>query len=243
MKPAAHAYRISAAARERMLQRRGWLASGRPLHPGRTALVVIDMQNHFVAEGGFGEVPPARVIVPAINELAAPLRAHGVPIVWIQTTARDAFERWPAQHRDIMAPERARRRLASLDESAPGFALYPGLDVRPGDLRLTKIHYSALTPGSSTLHAELQKRSVDTVLIAGTATNVCCESTGRDAMMHNYRAIIVSDCTATWTDAEQAATLDLFASFFGDVLTADEVLEHIGRAAAVEAQSSAMTRR
>jgi ureidoacrylate peracid hydrolase len=127
----------------------------------------------------------------------------------------------------VLTPERAQRRLASLAEQSWGFAIYPELAVEPFDLRLTKVHYSAFIPGSSRLHEELHARGIDTILIAGTATNVCCESTGRDAMMMNYRVVMVSDATATWTAAEHTATLDLFGTFFGDVLSVDEIVARI----------------
>jgi ureidoacrylate peracid hydrolase len=178
---------------------RGRLSNDEPLCAERTALVVVDMQNHFVAEGGLGEVPLARSIVPTINSLTAAMRDAGALVVWIQTAANDALERWVRLHSDVLAPDRARRRIASLDQAAEGFALYPGLDVRPEDLRVTKIHYSAFIAGSSDLDAKLRARGIDTVLIAGTATNVCCDSTARDAMMLNYRVVMLSDANATWT--------------------------------------------
>jgi len=60
------------------------------------------------------------------------------------------------------------------------------------------------------------------VLIAGTATNVCCESSARDALLRDYRVIMLSDGNATWTDEEHAATLNSFAIFFGDVMSTEE---------------------
>jgi len=220
-------YRPTPAAARRTLALRGRASSDEPLAAERTALVIIDMQNHFVAEGGAGEVPPARSIVGAINQLATEMRARAVPVAWIQTTASRALELWPQHHSSVLTPERAQRRLASLAEQSWGFAIYPELAVEPFDLRLTKVHYSAFIPGSSRLHEELRARGIDTILVAGTATNVCCESTGRDAMMMNYRVVMVSDATATWTAAEHTATLDLFGTFFGDVLSVDEIVARI----------------
>jgi ureidoacrylate peracid hydrolase len=114
-----------------------------------------------------------------------------------------------------------------LSEAAPEFELYPELEVRSTDSRVTKIHYSALVVESSNLNALLRERGIETLLVAGTATNVCCESTARDAMMLDYRTIMVSDANATWTDAEHSATLDLFVAFFGDVLTTDEAIARL----------------
>ena len=63
--------------------------------------------------------------------------------------------------------------------------------------------------------------------IAGTKTNVCCESTARDALMMNYRVAMISDCNATSTDEEHAAALNGFQISFGDVMTADEAIERL----------------
>ena len=217
-------YTPTPAVRERALRIRGKLVNEAPLPAARTALLVVDMQNYFVAEGRPTRVAPARAIVPAINRLAAALRAAGGLVVWIQTTATGALERWAQHHAGVLTPERARRRLEGLDEASPDFPLYAALEAKPDDLRVKKIHYSAFIAGSSTLDADLRARGIDTVLVAGTATNVCCESSARDAMMLDYRVLMVSDANAATTDAEHQATLDLFICFFGDVLTADEVV-------------------
>ena len=78
----------------------------------------------------------------------------------------------------------------------------------------------------------LTEAGVDTVLIAGVATNVCCEATARDAMMLDFRVVLVSDCLAALSDDEHRATLETFIQQFGDVLTADEVVGVLGRGAA-----------
>jgi ureidoacrylate peracid hydrolase len=69
---------------------------------------------------------------------------------------------------------------------AEGHALWPGLDVLPGDLQVQKRRFNAFAPGASDLHAILQERGIDTLIVTGTASQVCCESTARDAMMLNY---------------------------------------------------------
>ncbi len=108
--------------------------------------------------------------------------------------------------------------------AAEGFKLFPALEVLPDDLRVKKIKYSAFIAGSSDIDAQLKSRGIDSVLITGTATNVCCESSARDAMMLDYRVTMVSDGNATWTDEEHAATLNSFLLFFGDVMTTDEAI-------------------
>jgi ureidoacrylate peracid hydrolase len=231
-----HRYVVSEAVRERLLRRQGKLSSHDAIDSARTALVVVDMQNHFVAEGFPAEVPISREIVPNINRLAKAMRAAGGLVVWIQTTATGGLEHWGNYHSHMLTPERRRVRLASLDEGAEGFKLYPALEVLPGDLRVKKIKYSAFVTGSSDIDAQLKGRGIDTLLITGTATNVCCESSARDAMMLDYRVIMLSDANATWTDEEHAATLNSFLLFFGDVMTTAEA---IGNFAPVKSRKTA----
>jgi ureidoacrylate peracid hydrolase len=222
-----HRYVVSDAIQERLLRRQGKLVSRDTIDAARTALVVVDMQNHFVAEGFPAEIPISREIVPTINRLAKAMRAAGGHVLWIQTTAAGALEHWGNHHKYMLTPERAAKRLASLDESAEGFKLYPALEVLPSDLRVKKIKYSAFIPGSSDIDAQLKSRGIDTVIITGTATNVCCESTARDAMLLDYRVIMLSDANAASTDEEHAATLNSIILFFGDVMTADEAIARL----------------
>jgi ureidoacrylate peracid hydrolase len=219
-----HRYVVSDTVKARLLERQGKLSSRDTIDAASTALVVVDMQNHFVAPGFPAEVPLSREIVPNISRLARAMRVAGGTIVWIQTTAAGGLEQWSNYQRHMLSPERRQKRLASLDEAAEGFKLYPALDVQPDDLRVKKIKYSAFIAGSSDIDAQLKSRGIDSVLITGTATNVCCESSARDAMMLDYRVAMLSDANATWTDEEHAATLNSFLLFFGDVMTTDETI-------------------
>jgi ureidoacrylate peracid hydrolase len=127
----------------------------------------------------------------------------------------------------MLTPEKSKLRLDHLDEASEGFALYPQLEALPTDLQVKKTTYSAFTPDPTAMHAALRRRGVESVLITGTATNVCCESTARDAMMHDYRVVMVSDGNASNTDEEHANSLNNFHLFFGDVLTTDEVIARL----------------
>jgi ureidoacrylate peracid hydrolase len=222
-----HIYVVSDSLKARVLRRQGRLLSHDTIDAPRSALVVIDMQNYFVAEGFPLEVPVAREIVPNINRLATALRQAGGLVVWVQTTAAGALERWGNHHRHTLSADAARIRLASLDEAADGFQLYPALTPAPSDLRARKITYSAFIAGTSDLDAQLRQRGIETVLIAGTVTNICCESSARDAMMLDYRVIMLSDANAALTDDEHAATLNSFFAAFGDVMTSSEAIERM----------------
>ena len=222
-----HRYVLPEWVKERVLRRQGKLFANETIEAARTALVVVDMQNYFCAEGFPAEVPLSRAIVPNINRLARAMRAAGGTIVWVQTDSAEALTRWGNHHKYMLTPERVQKRLAGLDAKAEGFRLFGELEPTGGDLRVRKATYSAFMPGSSDLDAQLKARGIDTVLITGTATNVCCESSARDAMLRDYRVVMISDGNATWTDEEHAGTLNTFAIFFGDVMTTNEALARI----------------
>jgi ureidoacrylate peracid hydrolase len=217
-----HPYSPPEDVRQRVLKRKGRPLSLESIDCARAALVVVDMQNYFVAPGFPQEVPVARAIVPNVNRMAAAMRSAGGTVAWIQTTATGALETWGNHHRYGMSPEVTARRLATLAEDAEGYRLWHALEPSPVDLRVKKIKFSAMLPGSSDLHEILSRRGVDTLLVAGTTTNVCCESTARDAMMLDYRVAMLSDATAARTGEEHAASLNTFHMFFGDVMTVDE---------------------
>jgi ureidoacrylate peracid hydrolase len=138
-----HNYVIPQAVKDRVIRRQGKLFGHDTIDAARTALVVVDMQNYFVAEGFAAEVPAARGIVPNINRMAGALRAAGGTVVWIQTTAKGALETWGNHHKHQLTPERVKNRLTQLDEAHDGFKVFPGLDVAPGDMRIKKVKYSA----------------------------------------------------------------------------------------------------
>ena len=199
------------------------------LDPARTALVVIDMQNYFMAPGEQCEVPPARRIVPNVNRLAGAVRAHGGHVVWVQTAASpETRKSWSVLHDTMMTPERRERRWTSVDTSGSGFQLWHELEVLPEDGRIVKYRFSAFIQGASPIERYLRDLGLDMLLIAGTTTNVCCESSARDAMMLDFKVAMVSDALAAFTDEAHAASLLTFYGVFGDVLTVDEAIAGLG---------------
>jgi ureidoacrylate peracid hydrolase len=118
-------------------------------------------------------------------------------------------------------------RRATLSELTPGsrgFELHADLDVLPRDVILIKKRFSAFIQGSSDIDRHLRETGIDTVIITGTLTNICCESSARDAMMLNYRLVFVADANAALSDAEHNATLTSMLRVFGDVLTTNETI-------------------
>jgi ureidoacrylate peracid hydrolase len=222
-----HRYVVPQEIKDRVISRQGKFLSHDTIEAGRTALVVVDMQNYFVAEGFPLEVPMARAIVPNINRMAKALRAAGGTVLWIQTSSATALAQWANLHKHLLTPKRSQVRLDSLDEAAEGFKLYPPMEPLPTDLWVKKAKYSAFIQGSSDIDAQLKSRGIEHLLITGTVTNVCCESTARDAMMLDYRVIMLSDGNASQTDEEHAASLNNFLCYFGDVMTTDEAIARL----------------
>lgn len=211
---------------ERVLARRGRLHLFDRLQAKKCAFVVIDMQPTFVAPGAPAEVPAARGIVPAINRLAQAMRERGGAVIWVMhaNDSRNGASDWPGFFDRIVAADTRARTIEGLSPNAPGQQLWAAINADPSDLRLFKNRYSALIAGSSQLERVLRGRGIETLLIGGTKTNVCCESTARDAMMLDFNVVMVSDCLAALSDDEHRGTLENVIQQFGDVLTVDEVL-------------------
>jgi ureidoacrylate peracid hydrolase len=225
-----HRIAIPQSAIDRVLKRRDSLHVFGDLDPARTAHIVVDLQNGFMAPGQPAEIPLAREIVPNVNRISAALRAAGGLVVYIQNTidanAKQAWSNWFT----YMSGERRKEAMEmAFADGSFGHSLWPSLEVLPGDLKVKKNRFGAFVPGSSDLHTVLQARNIDTVIITGTATNVCCESTARDAMMMNYKVIFVSDGTATYNDEEHNATLGIMLAMFADVMSTDEVVGCLSR--------------
>jgi ureidoacrylate peracid hydrolase len=220
-----HRFTMPSWAVDRVVARAGRPHPFDTLDPRRTALVVIDLQNAFMMDGvAHNPVQTAREIVPAVNRTAAALRDAGGAVVWIQTSATDAvLEAWSVYY-ELSSPERGAQRSAALRPGSIGHQLWADLDVRPADLKVEKTRFSAFIEGSSDLERVLRERGIDTVLIAGTVTGVCCESSARDAMMRNFRVVMLSDGNAAKTDAEHEAALVAFYLNFGDVMETGEAI-------------------
>jgi ureidoacrylate peracid hydrolase len=214
---------------DRVIARRGRLHLFDSLEAARTALVVIDMQKTFCEPGAPAEVPASRSIVGPINRLAEGLRGAGGTVVWCThaNLGHGAGSDWRNFFDYFVADDVRARTIESLSPGGSGQAIWHELVVAPQDIRIFKNRYSALVPGSSHLERILRGLDIDTLLICGTKTNVCCESTARDAMMMDFKVVMVSDGTAALSDEEHRATLENIIQQFGDVMTTDEVLARL----------------
>lgn len=212
---------------DRVVARQGCLHPYATLAPSRTAFVIIDLQNYYTQPGYLGECAQAPSTFGVVNRLAGALRAAGGHVIWVQTSANGADQFWSHHHAHMLTPERSARRLRELGSDSEGFKIAAGLQVEAGDEFVTKRCYSALVPGSSRLDDVLKARGVSHVLIGGTVTNVCCESTARDAMMMDYATIMVDDALSAVTPAEHEQSLQNWMLFFGDVLNSEEVITRL----------------
>lgn len=214
----------------RVVKRRGKEHVHEDIMPSKTALIVVDMQNAFMPlPVAHAPCEMAPKIVPQINRLAQSVRETGGIVVWIQTACTPGDKiTWSNAH-NIVSHERALMRFAALERGSEGYALYPEMDAKPDDLYVEKHRFSAFIQNSSDLDALLREHGVDTVLITGTVTNVCCESTARDAMMLNYKVIMVSDCNAAENDEEHNASLRAVYLTFGDVMDSGMVIDILQR--------------
>jgi ureidoacrylate peracid hydrolase len=213
---------------DRVVGRRGTAHIHAAFDPRRTALVVIDLQNGYMhPDGGYSEVKSAPAIVPRVNAIAAALRAAGGVVAWVQNTDDASCRTDWSVHDDMLLPEITQRRIGAMTEGSFGHALWATLDPQPEDIRVKKYRYSAFMPGTCDLPEMLRARGIDTVLITGTMTNVCCESSARDAMMTNFKVIMVTDGNAAHSQADHDAAVSIVYRTFGDAQDTAMVLARL----------------
>ena len=210
---------------DRVMEKRGRLNVFESFDPTKTAFLVIDMQNFFVSG-----VQPCLDIMPNINRLASVVRDSGGLVVWVVLTVaetEDGPSLWPIYHDNFFTEAKMQAHKNGLTRGTEGHKIHENLDVRDEDLISEKTRFSALVQGSSDLHDRLQTRGIENVLVGGTLTNMCCESTARDAMMIGYRAIMVEDCNASRNDEDHIVGLTSVYQSFGDVRSTDDVIENV----------------
>jgi ureidoacrylate peracid hydrolase len=225
-----HTLAIPQSVIDRVVERRGRAHVYDDLDPAKCALVVVDMQNAFMLPGvAHSLCPMAERIVPNINRLAQTVRDTGGTVFWIKTTFTPESLRSWSTYFAMASPQRVAKRIEALTADSKGHRLWSGLDVRPQDSIVEKNRFSAFIQGSSDLATLLHARGLDTVMVTGTVTNVCCESTARDAMMLNFRTIMVTDGNAAMTDEDHNASLIAFYLSFGDIMSTDMLIDCLRR--------------
>ncbi|HEV1995115.1 MAG TPA: isochorismatase family cysteine hydrolase [Candidatus Acidoferrum sp.] len=193
--------------------------------PRRAALIVIDMQNAFVAEGAPLETPGARTMLPRLEGLIRFAREQRIPLVWTQSDHRPPYGGLMLRKFSVIGEQRC------LWQGQPSFEMYPHmLQPREGECeyRIVKHKYDAFF--ETNLDAILRYHHVETLIVTGTATNACCESTARSAFMRDYQVAFPSDANATFDPAMHEATLKNIDLLFGRVMTTAELLTEMEEA-------------
>ena len=210
---------------DRVIEKRGRLNVFESFDPTKTAFLVIDMQNFFVSG-----VQACLDIIPNINRLSETVRNKGGLVAVVVLTVAETHDGpslWPIYHDNFFTAEKREAHKNGLTRGSEGHALYPTLVTSPTDLISEKTRFSALVQGSSALHEKLQERGIENVLVGGTLTNMCCESTARDAMMIGYKAIMVEDCNASRNAEDHLVGLTSVYQSFGDVRSTEDVITNV----------------
>ncbi|WP_028602194.1 cysteine hydrolase family protein [Ottowia thiooxydans] len=197
------------------------------IDPKKTAMIVVDMQNDFVAEGVPMQSAQALAMVPRLADTLSFCRKVGIKVVYTtHVHRRDGSDM--GLYDDLYPPIASR---AALIDETPGIEIYPGVAPAPGEHVIKKHRYSGFF--ATDLDLMLREWGIDTVIVSGTTTENCCLSTAREAMFLNYKTVFLSDATGTFDypdvgqgamSAEEVhkATLIILAFSTAHVMTAKE---------------------
>ena len=189
--------------------------------PEETALIVVDLQEDFVDPAHPMCVPEAYRQIPRVNALIQGCRAKGMPILFTEHSiaedcSADFYQYWPP----IAA--------GAIKEGQPGTKLYHGVDRQPGD-RVISVKHTYDSFAGTNLDYVLRGQGIRTVIVCGTLTNFCCESTARTAYFLNYHVVFGTDVNATDDAAAHVATLRTMRRGFGRVLDHRTIIDVLER--------------
>ncbi len=199
------------------------------IDPRKTAVIVVDMQNDFVAPGAPLLSQQAQDMVPRLAETLQTCRGQGMRVIYTaHVHRRDGSDM--GLYDDLYPP--IADRSALVDETTGG-DIYKPLAPQPGEHVIKKHRYSAFF--ATDLDLILREWGIETVIITGTTTENCCHATARDAMFHNYKVVFLSDATGTFDypdvgygamSAQEVhqATLTILAFSTAHVMTCQELL-------------------
>jgi biuret amidohydrolase len=200
------------------------------LIPERTALVNVDLQNLFVEQALDGHT-----VLERVNLLAAECRKAGILVIHTSHVLRPDGSNIGVLA-ELVPPAKEK---GFLNEGTRTAALHDDLEIEPSDILLEKPRFGGFH--GTDLELILRQRGIDTIIISGISTPVCCDTTAREANARDFRVLFLSDATATsgTTSQEQAAkyqqaTLEIIDGVFGQVVTLDEVLKKIANPTAQE---------
>ena len=193
------------------------------LNAQKAAFVIVDMQNFSCVPIGRDPLPHINTVIQQINKLADFCRELHIPVIWVRhnltmTNLRDDSGLFKLFH-----DKNHMNNTINLDKGTEIYAAMHFDSVQ--DHIVFKNRYSAFLSDPPELHSLLKKLKKNQLFMAGIAANVCVESTLRDAMQLDYEVILVSDGIAATNDAALENTLSNTYSFFGDVRTAETIIQ------------------
>ncbi|HWP56647.1 MAG TPA: isochorismatase family cysteine hydrolase [Candidatus Acidoferrales bacterium] len=190
--------------------------------PAVACLLVVDVQNDFVSSEGScarrGEdVRAAQAMVPRLARLIEEARAVSLPIVFIKTEHSEWTDAPSWVYRKSQ-----QKQLNTCRQGSWGAEFYGPIAPRANERVVIKHRYSAFI--NTDLNTVLKAKNVQSVLVTGVATNVCVETTARDAYMYDYYVTLVEDCSAAYSEEMHRSTLKNIAEHFGLVAPSDEIV-------------------
>jgi nicotinamidase-related amidase len=194
------------------------------IDPKKTAVVVVDVQNDFchsdspLAKIGM-DMTAAQEMVPHLLQLVDSARGAGATIVWVKMVhSENTISPIAIEHRLRTRPGAQQICV----EGTWGTELYR-VEAEPGEPVVIKHRYSAFV--DTDLQLILRSKGITSLILTGVATNVCVESTARDAYMRDYYVTFVDDCSAAYDQAKHDATLRNMADHFGMVVKSEDIME------------------
>jgi ureidoacrylate peracid hydrolase len=199
------------------------------IEPNKTVLIVVDMENDFVARGAPFEVPAGRANLPNIKRAIDVCRDRGVRVIYTAHAHRgDGCDMGLLSRNPQIA------RGAVLVDGEPGVEIVPEIAPQADEIVIKKHRYSAFY--GTDLEIILRGLGVTTVVIAGVTTENCCHATARDAFFHDYQVVFLADATATVdypdlghggmsADEVHRATLIILAASTADVMTTEAFIQ------------------
>jgi len=214
------------------------------IDPSTTAMIVVDVQNDFVAKGAPLESSAGRAMLPQLQRALACCREHGIPVIYTAHAHRAG-----GCDLGLLAGDPAIAGGEALVDGSPGVAIYPAIAPSGGEIVITKHRFSAFY--GTDLEIVLRGLGVTTVVITGVTTENCCHATARDAFFRDFQVVFLADATATVdypdlgyggmsADEVQRATLVVLARDTADVVTTETFVARVATAPGVEQHQAAL---
>ena len=202
------------------------------VNPAHAALIVVDVQNDFCAKDGYldketGRVGLCQAMVPRLVEFIEKARKVNLPIIYIQSEYNTG-NTWYLS--DVWLERKYSRRAKGgyigypvCEPNSWGAEFYDGIHPLPDELIVKKHRYSAFI--DTDLDLILRSKSIRTLIMSGTTTSVCVESTARHGFMKDYYIVFLKDCTGEVSEEIHERTLKVIDNAFGEVVASTDVVK------------------